>query len=90
MTDENGELVLNNIGYMSANSGYFYDQAADQMSIFSAVEDALNLLFVGDTNRVVCETPSNDASTRSHCIFTVGDKCRHSYEYYYIYYYDTV
>jgi kinesin family protein 6/9 len=32
-------------------------------------EDALNLLFIGDTNRVVSETPKNDASTRSHCIF---------------------
>ncbi|CAK0865132.1 unnamed protein product [Prorocentrum cordatum] len=32
-------------------------------------EDALNLLFVGDTNRVVAETPLNDASTRSHCMF---------------------
>ena len=34
-------------------------------------EDAFNILFVGDTNRVICETPLNDASTRSHCIFTV-------------------
>lgn len=34
-------------------------------------EDALNLLFIGDTNRVICETPMNDASTRSHCIFIV-------------------
>jgi kinesin family protein 6/9 len=34
-------------------------------------EDALNLLFIGDTNRVVCETPKNDASTRSHCIFII-------------------
>ncbi len=32
-------------------------------------EDALNLLFIGDTNRVVSQTPMNDASTRSHCIF---------------------
>lgn len=34
-------------------------------------EDALNLLFIGDTNRAVCETPMNDVSTRSHCIFIV-------------------
>ncbi len=34
-------------------------------------EDALNLLFIGDTNRVVSETPKNDSSTRSHCIFTI-------------------
>ena len=34
-------------------------------------EDALNLLFIGDTNRAVSETPKNDASTRSHCIFII-------------------
>jgi kinesin family member 6/9 len=41
------------------------------LSVHRAVneESALNLLFIGDTNRVICETPKNDASTRSHCIF---------------------
>ncbi|KAM6280655.1 kinesin-like protein KIF6 isoform 2-T2 [Porphyrio hochstetteri] len=34
-------------------------------------EEALNLLFFGDTNRVIAETPMNQASTRSHCIFTI-------------------
>lgn len=34
-------------------------------------EQALNLLFIGDTNRVVAETPKNDVSTRSHCIFII-------------------
>jgi len=34
-------------------------------------EEALNLLFVGDTNRMICETPTNDTSSRSHCIFTI-------------------
>ncbi|XP_011488928.1 kinesin-like protein KIF6 isoform X2 [Oryzias latipes] len=34
-------------------------------------EEALNLLFLGDTNRMIAETPLNQASTRSHCIFTV-------------------
>eukprot|EP00879_Flechtneria_rotunda_P025732 GHRR01027371.1.p1 GENE.GHRR01027371.1~~GHRR01027371.1.p1 ORF type:complete len:323 (+),score=74.77 GHRR01027371.1:204-1172(+) len=34
-------------------------------------EEALNLLFLGDTNRTVSETPMNQASTRSHCIFTI-------------------
>jgi kinesin family member 6/9 len=38
-------------------------------------EDALNLLFIGDTNRVVSETPKNDASTRSHCIFIIQLEC---------------
>ena len=34
-------------------------------------EEALNLLFLGDTNRTVSETPMNLASSRSHCIFTL-------------------
>ncbi|XP_055361584.1 kinesin-like protein KIF6 isoform X2 [Betta splendens] len=34
-------------------------------------EEALNLLFLGDTNRMIAETPMNQASTRSHCIFTL-------------------
>jgi len=32
-------------------------------------EEAITLLLLGDENRVVAETPKNDASTRSHCIF---------------------
>ncbi|KAI8836152.1 hypothetical protein BC829DRAFT_493426 [Chytridium lagenaria] len=34
-------------------------------------EEALNHLFVGDTNRMIAETPSNPASSRSHCIFII-------------------
>uniref|UniRef100_S4R6T5 Kinesin-like protein n=1 Tax=Petromyzon marinus TaxID=7757 RepID=S4R6T5_PETMA len=37
----------------------------------SSQEEALNLLFLGDTNRMIAETPMNQASTRSHCIFTL-------------------
>jgi kinesin family protein 6/9 len=39
-------------------------------------EEALNLLFVGDTNRMIAETPSNPASSRSHCIFIISLTCR--------------
>ncbi|KAJ3298827.1 Kinesin- protein 6 [Rhizoclosmatium sp. JEL0117] len=35
-------------------------------------EEALNLLFVGDTNRMIAETPSNPASSRSHCLFIIN------------------
>ncbi|KAJ3017417.1 Kinesin- protein 6 [Thoreauomyces humboldtii] len=35
-------------------------------------EEALNLLFIGDTNRMIAETPSNPASSRSHCLFIVN------------------
>ncbi|KAF4316189.1 hypothetical protein BBO99_00007404 [Phytophthora kernoviae] len=39
-------------------------------------EDALNLLFLGDTNRAVSETAMNLASSRSHCVFTVSLETR--------------
>ncbi|XP_071963656.1 kinesin-like protein KIF6 [Antedon mediterranea] len=39
-------------------------------------EEALNLLFLGDTNRMIAETPMNQASTRSHCIFTIHVSAR--------------
>ncbi|KAI9159555.1 hypothetical protein H9P43_008895 [Blastocladiella emersonii ATCC 22665] len=32
-------------------------------------EEALNWLFMGDTNKMIAETPSNPASSRSHCLF---------------------
>jgi kinesin family member 6/9 len=34
-------------------------------------EEALNVLFLGDTNRTIAETAMNEASSRSHAIFTV-------------------
>lgn len=34
-------------------------------------EEALNYLFLGDTNRAIGETEMNQASSRSHCIFTL-------------------
>ena len=41
------------------------------LSQVSSEEDALEKLFVGDTNRMIAETPMNMASTRSHCVFTI-------------------
>ena len=38
-------------------------------------EEALDLLFLGDANRIVAETTLNEASTRSHCIFSVSVEC---------------
>lgn len=48
------------------------------MHLVHSEEDALNLLFLGDTNRAVSETPMNLASSRSHCIFTVSLETRRS------------
>jgi kinesin family protein 6/9 len=57
---DRGELRFKNLGELPAAS----------------IDEALNLLFVGDTNRIVAITPSNDQSTRSHCIFMISLECR--------------
>ena len=46
------------------------------MHLCNTEEEALNLLFLGDTNRAISETPMNLASSRSHCIFTVSVESR--------------
>lgn len=60
MEDEDGNVHLKNLSMHVANSE----------------EDALNLLFLGDTNRAISETPMNLASSRSHCIFTISLEMR--------------
>ena len=35
------------------------------------VDQALDFFLIGNANRTTCETPNKDASTRSHCVFTV-------------------
>ena len=42
----------------------------------STEEEALNLLFEGETNRVIAEHALNYASSRSHCVFTVHIESR--------------
>lgn len=46
------------------------------MHMAASEEEALNLLFLGDTNRAIAETPMNLASSRSHCIFTISIEAR--------------
>jgi kinesin family protein 6/9 len=53
--DEDGNVHMQNLTLHPANSE----------------EEALNLLFLGDTNRAIAETPMNPNSSRSHCVFTV-------------------
>ncbi|CAL6059170.1 Kinesin-like_protein [Hexamita inflata] len=38
----------------------------------TSVEEALNVLWNGDMNRLVTATSQNQSSTRSHCIFTIN------------------
>ena len=37
-------------------------------------------LFLGDTNRAIGETPANQASSRSHCVFTIDLEARRAGE----------
>jgi kinesin family protein 6/9 len=60
LEDEDGQLHFRNLSVHKVESE----------------EDALNLLFVGDTNRAIGETAMNQASSRSHCIFTLMIECR--------------
>lgn len=60
LEDEHGNFHLKNLSMHPADNE----------------EDALNLLFLGDTNRAIAETPMNMASSRSHCIFTISIECR--------------
>ena len=60
MEDDDGNVHMRNLSATMANSE----------------EEALNLLFIGDTNRMIAETPMNLASSRSHCIFTVTIESR--------------
>ncbi|XP_072386507.1 kinesin-like protein KIF6 [Diabrotica undecimpunctata] len=44
----------------------------------STEQEAMRLLFLGDTNRKIAETASNEFSSRSHCIFTLYINLRES------------
>ncbi|KAF0690420.1 Aste57867_18152 [Aphanomyces stellatus] len=54
-SDDNDDVHFRSLGVYEANSE----------------EEALNLLFLGNANRVTSDTPMNQASSRSHSIFTL-------------------
>ena len=58
--DEHGEVTLRGLS----------------SHVASSEEEALNLLFMGDTNRAVAETTMNATSSRSHCVFTAALESR--------------
>ena len=58
--DEHGEVTLRGLS----------------SHVASTEEEALNLLFMGDTNRAVAETTMNATSSRSHCVFTASLESR--------------
>jgi kinesin family protein 6/9 len=60
LEDEGGNIHLKNLA----------------MYMAPTEEEALNYLFLGDTNRAIAETAMNKASSRSHCIFTISAEGR--------------
>jgi kinesin family protein 6/9 len=63
------EIPLQKIRLMEDEHGCMHTMDLTTRVVTSEAE-ALDLLFVGDSNRAVAETPLNMASSRSHCIFT--------------------
>ncbi len=70
--DENNKILndLPKVKLFEDSSGIISLSNINLISI-SNEEEGLNYLFIGDTNRMICETPNNDSSSRSHCIFTI-------------------
>ena len=60
LEDQNGGIKIRNLSTVS----------------IANEEEAINQLFIGDTNRSIAETPMNMASTRGHCIFTLYIEAR--------------
>ena len=57
------------------DSGFVYVKGLSYR-IANNEEEALNLLFEGETNRTIGQHVLNKQSSRSHCIFTVLVECR--------------
>lgn len=66
---------LPKVSLMEDEDGRFHLRSLSAHRV-ATEEDALNLLFLGDTNRMISETPMNMASSRSHCIFSVAIEAR--------------
>jgi kinesin family protein 6/9 len=65
-----GEERIPKVTMLEDEYGAFHFKGLS-MHMVSAEEEALDLLFVGDTNRAIAATEMNQNSTRSHCIFTI-------------------
>jgi kinesin family protein 6/9 len=57
------------------DSGFVYVKGLSYR-IANSEEEALNLLFEGETNRAIGQHVLNKQSSRSHCIFTILVECR--------------
>ena len=67
----NDDAFLPKVTLLEADDGVIHARGCSAHRAGSE-EDALNLLFLGDVNRAVAETPMNLQSSRSHCVFTMA------------------
>jgi kinesin family protein 6/9 len=68
---EGGQVKLPRVALLEDEAGNCHLKGLSMHAV-STEEEALNLLFVGDTNRAISETAMNQASSRSHCLFTLS------------------
>lgn len=68
---EGGQIKLPRVALLEDEAGNCHLKGLSMHAV-STEEEALNLLFVGDTNRAISETAMNEASFRSHCLFTLS------------------
>ena len=68
---EGGQIELPRVALLEDEAGNCHLKGLSMHAV-STEEEALNLLFVGDTNRAISETAMNQASSRSHCLFTMS------------------
>ncbi|KAF0973562.1 hypothetical protein FDP41_008266 [Naegleria fowleri] len=66
----NSDTYEDNMVIMEDNKGNIMVRGL-KCHIVNSEEEALSMLFEGETNRAICEHQLNKASTRSHCIFTL-------------------
>ena len=69
-TSSFGDVEVPKVTMLEDEDGNFHFKNLS-MHLVSTEEDALNLLFLGDTNRAIAATEMNQNSTRSHCIFSI-------------------
>lgn len=77
-----GSLGVGGLAELAKVSGVVEDEDGSvrlkglSSHVVASEEAAINLLFLGDTNRAVSETSMNAVSSRSHCIFTIAVEAR--------------
>lgn len=74
--DQMFDLLSTIDGNVDARTAQVHDDKGLIRRVANNEEEALNLLFEGDTNRAIAEHSLNKTSSRSHCTFTIHVESR--------------